>query len=132
MNKQEVEKNTDEMESLELKISKFLRVGVLVAGLFMLSGWSIELYAQGEGDPFAPFRTYQEVPLGRQLAHIFEAHLYPVMLSYLGLFILISLPLIRVALTAVLFLKQKERILAAIAFFVLACLLFSFSQGIEL
>ena len=132
MNKQEIEKNTDELESLELKISKFLRAGVLISGLLMLCGWAIELARQGEGDPFAPFRNYQEISLGHQLSAVFENRLYPVMLSYLGLFILISLPLIRVALTAVLFLKQKERILAAIALFVLVCLIFSFTQGIEL
>lgn len=29
----------DELENLELKISKFLRLGVLCSGLFLLVGW---------------------------------------------------------------------------------------------
>ena len=120
-----------ELESLELKISRFLRWGVLLSGSLMLIGWTIELFHQSPGDPFLRFRQYEVIPLSVQLARVWSERAVGTMLSYAGLFILIGLPITRVALTAILFLKQKEHILAAIALLVLLCLAFSFTQGIE-
>ncbi len=120
------------IESLEYRIALFLRYGVFVAGALMMGGWVIELIHQNQGDPFAPFRNYEVIPLSVQLAQVWEAKAIGMLMSYAGLFTLISLPVIRVALTAILFLKQKERILAGIALLVLLCLIFSFTQGLEL
>jgi uncharacterized membrane protein len=120
----------NEIESLELKIAKFLRVGVIVAGIIMFAGWITQF--QLTGNPFFNFETYDKIPLIELLQfHLYRKH-WGVLLSYAGLFSLISLPLIRVLLTAILFLKQKEFILALIAFTVLIGLLISMSLGIEL
>ncbi len=120
----------DQLESLELRISKFLRLGVLVAGLFMLIGWISQSINQA--DSLIALKTYHSSTLSETLSNAWTTSSWGVLISYLGLAILISLPITRVFLTAVLFLKQKEYLLAGIAAFVLVALIVSFSLGIEL
>lgn len=120
----------DELELLELQISKFLRFGVLVAAVFMLVGWISQLIFQDHS--FELLKTYHSVSLGDTLATAFSHNQWSELIAYLGLIILISLPITRVFLTAFLFLKQKEYLLAGIASFVLIALIVSFSLGIEL
>lgn len=120
----------DELESLELRISKFLRFGVLLSGLLMLIGWTAQLLTKGSSLDL--LKTYNAVSLQETLSIIISNKMWPELIAYIGLFTLIILPITRVFLTAFLFLKQKEYILAAIASFVLIALLVSFSLGIEL
>lgn len=120
----------DELESLELKISKFLRVGVLLSGLLMLTGWIAQLIAKGSS--FELFKTYNAASIQETLKIAIANNSWSELIAYLGLIILIALPITRVFLTAFLFLKQKEYVLAGIASFVLIALLVSFSLGIEL
>lgn len=118
------------IESLELKIAKFLRIGVIIAGLIMFVGWMAQFKLTG--DPFFNFQTYDHLPLQDLLAlHVYRKH-WGALISYAGLATLISLPVIRVFLTAILFLKQKEFLLGMIALTVLIGLIFSISLGIEL
>lgn len=102
---------------MELKISKFLRFGVILSGVLMLVGWLLEFDISA--DPFLPLRDYASRPLTYTAATW-------------GLVVLIALPVIRVFLTAILFLKQKEHVLALIAGGVLMALFFSFSLGLEI
>ena len=120
----------DQLESLELKISKFLRYGVLVAGFFMLVGWLSQLVFHGSA--FETLKTYHVMTLQETLLQAYAHQAWGEIISYFGLFLLISLPITRVFLTAVLFIKQKEYLLAGIAGFVLVALIVSFSLGIEL
>lgn len=120
----------DELESLELKISKLLRAGVLAAGFLMLIGWIAHLVLKGSS--FELLKTYNAVSIDETFKIAIANNSWSVLIAYLGLIILISLPITRVFLTAFLFLKQKEYILAGIASFVLIALLVSFSLGIEL
>ena len=120
----------DELESLELKISKFLRVGVLAAGMFMLLGWITHLIFKGSS--LELLKTYNAVSIEETWKIIIANNLWFELISYLGLIVLISLPITRVFLTAILFLKQKEYALAGIASIVLVALLISFVLGIEL
>ena len=120
----------DELESLELRISKFLRAGVLISGLLMLIGWIAHLLSHRSS--FELLKTYNAVSLEETFRTSVNNRLWCGFISYLGLIILISLPIIRVFLTAILFLKQREYVLAGIASFVLIALLVSFSLGIEL
>lgn len=120
----------NDIESLELKIAKFLRYGVMLSGAIMLVGWLMQFKLQG--NPFFNFETYDQLPLLDLLKLHIRNKDYGVLLSYAGLVSLISLPFIRVLLTAILFIKQKEFILALIAFVVLSGLILSMSLGIDL
>lgn len=119
----------NEIESLELKISKFLRAGVLVAAFFMFIGWMMQFKLTA--NPFFSFATYDQIPFTDMIQHHILRKNYGALISYFGLIVLISLPLIRVTLTGFLFLKQKEYILAAVAFLVLFGLIISFVFGFE-
>lgn len=120
----------DELESLELKISKFLRIGVLVAGLLMLIGWIGQLLTKGSS--FELFQTYKAISIQETIKIVITNNSWTEFIAYIGLIILIALPITRVLLTAFLFFKQREYILAGIASFVFIVLLISFSLGIEL
>lgn len=120
----------DELESLELRISKFLRAGVLAAGLLMLIGWISHLLFKGSS--FELLKTYNAVSIDETFRMALANNSWSELIAYLGLIILIALPITRVFLTAFLFLKQKEYVLAGIASFVLIALIVSFSLGIEL
>jgi uncharacterized membrane protein len=120
----------DQLLSLELRISVLLRWGVLLAGAFMLIGWASMLdFTQ---NPLAAFHDYKSESLKDSLHSAVSHQQWGLLIAYAGLALLISLPLLRVLMTAILFIKQKEKVLAAIAFFVFATLILSFSLGIEL
>jgi uncharacterized membrane protein len=119
-----------DLESTELKIAKFLRIGVILSGLMMFAGWMATI--KWSGDPFFNFQTYDQIPF----AELIQFHIYRkdwgVLLSYSGLIVLISLPIIRVLMTSYLFIKQKEYLLATIALVVLSGLILSMLLGIDL
>jgi len=128
-------KDGDELLSLEMKISRFLRWGVLAAGAVMLVGWVgslIRIHAGWSGNPYAIFETYHSAPFLREIGSAFQAGSWPILLSYLGLVVLIALPMTRVFLTMVLFFKQKEKTLALVASIVLFLLLLSMGLGLEI
>lgn len=118
------------IENLELKIAKFLRVGVAVAGVLMFIGWAMQI--KWSGDPFFNFKHYDQIPLKDMIEFAIYRKQWGILVSYTGLVTLISLPVIRVVLTAYLFLRQKEKILAGIAAIVLVGLIVSMTLGIEL
>jgi uncharacterized membrane protein len=113
--------------ALELIIAKILRYGVLGAGFFMLAGWVSQI--QFNGNPFVGFHDYRHMPMQEVLSGLFRDHNYGLLTSYFGLLILVTLPFIRVVMTMLLFLKQREFLLAGIALFVASALLISFSLG---
>ncbi len=120
----------NEIESLELKIAKFLRYGVLFAGLIIVVGW-VMLF-KFSGNPFFNFDTYDRIPFIDLVKFNIHRKNWGALVSYSGLIALISLPLIRVFMTIFLFLKQKEFALAGIALIVLSGLIASMFLGIEL
>lgn len=119
----------DELESLELKISKFLRFGVILAGALILLGWVLNF--KGGTTPFAAFEIYQQIPFQDLLSHYINEKNWGGLIALGGLISLISLPIIRVLLTAGLFIKQKEYALALIASLVLLGLTTGFFLGVE-
>lgn len=120
----------NEIESLELKIAKFLRGGVFTAGAVMFVGWIWK--TKWSGNPFFTFEVYDRIPFKTMIQHHIYHKDWGTLVSYAGLLILISLPLIRVLLTAILFVRQKEYSLAGIALLVLSGLTASILLGIEL
>ncbi len=113
--------------SLELFIAKFLRYGVLLAGGLMFIGWMMQIDFQH--DTFAAFKQYQHLPLTQALDAAFANHAYGLLVAYLGLFVLIALPILRVGLTAIVFIIEKDYALAACAALVLSGLALSFALG---
>ncbi len=117
------------LETMELKISKFLRIGVLISGLIILTGWGLSF--KPDADPFAPLQTYSSFNLIDSLQMHFILQNWGKIIAYVGLLFLISLPVIRVFLSIILFIKQKEKIMALIGAIVLVGLILSFRLGIE-
>ena len=113
--------------SLELIIAKFLRYGVLVAGALMLLGWLMQI--DFHHDPFSSFTQYHHLPLTQAVSAAFAQHAYGLLIGYLGLCVLISLPIVRVALTAGVFVIDHDYGLAACAGLVLGGLALSFALG---
>lgn len=119
-----------ELHALELKISHFLRGGVLAAGVFLLIGWVWLLFKNGE--IFKDLKEYHPQPFWESLQWNLIMNDRASFVLSLGLVILVSLPIIRVLMTGVLFIKQKDFKLAIMAFLVFAVLLSSFFLGIDL
>lgn len=118
------------IEQMEYKIASFLRYGVMVAGATIALGW-IMSFNSSEAI-LAQFKTYDHIPLQNFLIYHYHQGNWGQLISYVGLTFLIFLPLIRVLFTGILFIKQKEYLLALIASLVLLGLFISFTFGIEL
>jgi uncharacterized membrane protein len=70
--------------------------------------------------------------LSAELASLVAAQAWPVLLCYFGLFLLVLLPLVRVFLTSILFARQREKLLSALAAGVFLALIASFFLGLEI
>lgn len=122
-------KSDNKAYELELLIAKFLRWGVFFCGGLILIGWVMNL--KFEGNPFAIYKDYDPIPFWQLINHYIKSGNIGGLIAYAGLFGLVSLPVWRVCLTGVLFLRQKERSLAVIAFLVFALLIVSFLMGVS-
>ena len=113
----------------ERGIAHVLRAGVVVSGTLLAigAGWKFDWQA----DPFTPLRTYAPRPLPYELGALFEARDWPTLFCYVGLGVLVCLPLVRVLLTAFLFVRTGERLLAAIAAGVFTALVLGFTLGFD-
>jgi uncharacterized membrane protein len=114
---------------LELLIAKFLRYGVLLCGSLIFTGWIMNL--KWDANPFYIYKDYDPIPFWDLITHYVRSKNYGGLISFAGLAGLVSLPVWRVFLTGVLFIKQKERGLAMIAFFVFTLLVISFLLGVN-
>ncbi|MBO9665333.1 MAG: DUF1634 domain-containing protein [Bdellovibrio sp.] len=123
-------KQNEELHDLELIISKLLRVGVLCAGIFLLLGWLWLWY--NNGDVLSSFTTYEPRGFFETIHWALLTQDRAMLVSMVGLAVLVLLPIARVFLTGVLFVKQKDFMLALMAFAVFACLIASFLLGIDL
>ncbi len=119
----------NQLENLEYKISKFLRYGVILAGLIIFIGWIMMFKST---NTFYTFKFYDKLPLTEIIPFYFYRERWGILIAYVGLVILISLPIIRVLLTLLLFVKQKEYVLAFVAACVSLALILSLFLGIEL
>ncbi len=115
---------------LELKISVFLRAGVILAGALIAVGQAMKFRL--DANPFFNFQTYDPIPLQELILFHLQRRDYATLVSYAGLVVLICLPLFRVLFTAYLFIRQKEFALAGIASGVILALLLAMGLGVEL
>lgn len=113
---------------LELLIAKFLRIGVFFCGALIATGWLMNL--NWDSDPFFIYRDYDPIPFWELVHFYIRTKNIGGIISFVGLAGLVSLPVWRVFLTGVLFMKQKERNLAVIAFIVFTLLVISFLLGV--
>lgn len=113
---------------LELLIAKFLRYGVIFCGLLIFTGWIMNL--KWDSNPFFIYRDYDPIPFWELVYFYVRTKNIGGIISFVGLAGLVSLPVWRVFLTGVLFIKQKERGLAVIAFIVFTLLVISFLLGV--
>lgn len=118
------------IEELELKIAKILRIGILISGILMLTGWIIN--SVDSGTSLIIFKDYDQLDFGYQLLIAYRNKQWGILISFVGLAILVLLPLLRVFLTAILFFVQKETRMGFIASFVFLALITSFFLGIKL
>lgn len=115
---------------LEWAVAKLLRVGVIIAGLLMAVGWFT--FLDFSANPLVEFHEYKSVPLVESLQLALQTHNWGLLISYAGLGLLVSLPMIRVLMTGFIFAYQRQRVLAGIAFFVFFILMVSLTLGVEL
>ena len=118
-----------DIDKMELLISKFLRFGVIVSGLIILSGWLMSFEA--DRNPFTSLQSYQHFSLINSLEMNFILNNWGKVISYLGLMMLISLPILRVFLSMILFIRHKEKIMALLSLVVFIGLILSFLMGID-
>lgn len=114
---------------MELLLGNLLRLGVVVAGLVVLLGGVLELLQHGH--QAADYSVFKGEPASlRSLAGIFEGlqQAKPRHLIQFGLLLLILTPILRVALSALLFARQRDWIFASVTLWVLAVLLYSLSR----
>lgn len=120
----------DSLHDLELTISQILRGGVLFAGIFLLTGW-VWMWLR-DGDNLQSFRTYEPRPFVENIQWALVMNDRALLIAQFGLVVLVCLPLVRVLMTAILFLKQKDKGLALMALAVFVALVGSFLLGIDL
>lgn len=119
-----------EINDLEIKISKVLRIGVLLSGIIMISGWMLNTIEGGNS--LFIFKDYDQLDLFTQVALAYKNKQWGILTSFLGLATLILLPVVRVALTTLLFFYQKETKIGFISLLVLILLFVSFYLGLNL
>ncbi len=117
-------------QNLELKISLFLRWGVVFAGAVILCGWTARLF-RGESIETLDFSTYSPLPLFETVQWAVIHRDRGLLMSVVGLGLLVCLPVVRVFLTGLLFLYRRELRMAAMTFFVFLVLVTSFFLGLS-
>jgi uncharacterized membrane protein len=117
-------------ERVEQLVGRLLQIGVIVAAVVVVVG-GVGLLARYGGD-VANFRVFRAEPSELQsLAGIARGALAldSRAIVQLGLVLLIATPVMRVGLTLVAFLEQRDRLYVAITALVLALLLYGLLWG---
>ncbi len=117
----------------ELKIANyigvFLKIGVITAGFFLVTGWAWMLI---DGDhEVRALQNYEASSLTERLEWAIILNDRAMIFATLGLALLVLLPLLRVFITVVLFGVSRDYKMTVMAFFVLLALIFSFSLGLN-
>lgn len=112
-----------EMKEIELTIGKIMRVGVVLAAVFMLFGMGLFFINKGSGYPGATFPT--------TLTLIFQGTLHFKAYAYMmaGIFFLILTPVLRVIVSIYAFWKEKDFLYVYITSAVLFILIISYLIG---
>lgn len=120
----------DSLHELEMTISHILRGGVLTSGALLLVGWLWMWFR--DGDLLHTFKVYESHPFVEGLHWAVVKNDRAYLIAQAGLILLVCLPLIRVLMTTLLFVRTREKVLAGMAFLVFVALVGSFLLGVEL
>jgi uncharacterized membrane protein len=115
------------MKDRQLFIVHFLKWGVIVSSLLMLTG--VIKSFNISGNPFFNFQSYDQIPLKELLGYYVELKDWGSLCSYAGLCLLILIPFMRVIMTSFIFLLNKEYALSGISFTVFLGLVFGLYVG---
>ncbi len=118
--------STPDDSTMQLLISRVLRGGVVLAAAFVLTGGLVYLARHGGERPtYGAFRG--EPTRYRCVTQIVAGalHLRGREIIQLGLLVLVGTPVMRVALAAVAFALQKDRLYTTVTLLVLCLLLYS-------
>jgi uncharacterized membrane protein len=119
------------MEDLEYKISLFLRRGVMFSACLLAVGLLGQLFFSDHGQSLFLYQNFKVVPFSNRIQTALMEKNWFSLFSCAGLVVLISLPMIRVALTGILFWKNKERTMSFMALLVFSILVLSLFLGID-
>lgn len=118
-----------DVNSAEIKISKFLRFGVYVTAVCFAASliFRFALYPNYQFD----LTKYNGESLMQHWRFAATHGYWGVMIAYIGFGVLVSLPILRVLFTALLFLKTRDYILGGVAVLVFLILICSFLLGVN-
>ncbi|MBC1936929.1 DUF1634 domain-containing protein [Listeria grandensis] len=113
----------EEMHRVELVVSSLLRIGVMLSAGIILLGLILLMFTGTSGYPGTTYPT--------SLTAIFDgiSHMKPYAIIMFGLFCLILTPVLRVVVSFVTFLKEKDYLYVGITAIVLIILTISFLIG---
>ncbi len=117
------EENNSKIEEMEIIISNFLRIGVVLSAIIVFAGLLIFLISgnsgySGDYFPTTPTEIFNGLLL-----------LKPYAIILLGLIILILTPVFRVGVSILVFIKEKDFLYVKITSFVFLILIISFILG---
>jgi uncharacterized membrane protein len=110
------------IEEMEIVISKFLRIGVILSGLIIFIGFAMFLITGNSGYD----NTFPTNPI-TILQGFVEVKSYAIILT--GLLILIATPVLRVGVSIIVFIKEKDFLYVKITSLVFVILIISFLLG---
>ncbi|MDX9730895.1 MAG: DUF1634 domain-containing protein [Bdellovibrionales bacterium] len=113
--------------SIEVATAKVLKFGVLIAGALLLLGWLTQI--RFSENVFLSFQSYDSSNFVGSLQEAWSSGQWGVLVSYLGLAVLISLPMVRVIMTGRVFLRDKEYLMVASVALVVIGLILGVSLG---
>lgn len=117
------EENNSKIEEMEIIISNFLRIGVVLSAIIVFAGLLMFLISgnsgySGDYFPTTPTEIFNGLLL-----------LKPYAIILLGLIILILTPVFRVGVSILVFIKEKDFLYVKITSFVFIILIISFILG---
>jgi uncharacterized membrane protein len=107
-----------ELFQMEIAIAWVLRGGVALSGLFIAVGLLLRMFEPGNSQ-----QLVAQLLAGQPLSTSTLVTWQPDSVITIGLILLIALPIVRVAMTVFLFLKEKDYTYLAITLFVLTVLM---------
>lgn len=118
-----MEKEDSKIEEMEIIISNFLRIGVVLSAIIVFIGLSMYLISGNSGYTGSYFPT----TLSEILSGFIVFKPYAIIL--VGLLLLILTPVFRVGVSILVFVKEKDYLYVKITSFVFLILIISFVLG---